>query len=194
MKNKLFTLCIALVGFAQAEIIQFTDIDGATGPLLENETSLQNVAIAEIDELEFASITTGDSTQFMNPNSGDFGINSSVSGEVSDRFDYGESITFSFNKAVIVSMLDFSKFTSGESFIFGSHTITYEDLTNKNSAYIESLSWEFAAEESITLSVGGAEQSISFDAITLTVVPEPASISLLIAGLLTATLLRRCRS
>ncbi|QHI68612.1 PEP-CTERM sorting domain-containing protein [Tichowtungia aerotolerans] len=160
-------------------------------------TNWTAVSVFEIPGLtvNFATALDG---QTLNSNSGDFGIDSSILGEVNDRFDYGEVALMSFNKDIRITKLDFSVLDDAETFNFiiglETNSVSYGDLSNQNSAYLEGISWEVAAGEVIRLEVSEGS-SISLDSLDLIVVPEPVVISLVgTGGLLLMVMRRRIRS
>ena len=129
----------------------------------------------------------------LNTTSTAFGINSGDAGDVTDRFDslFSESVTFSFNKDVSISQLDFTSFESGESFQFGSETITYSDLTNATTDIFDfSSPLLLAAHEQFTLSATSG--SIGIEAMDVVAVPEP-SVAVMLGFAGVVVLLRRKR-
>ncbi len=160
-----------------------------TGDYLDGiGTNWTDVSVAEISGLTVSMATLLDG-HTLNANKGDFGVKSGLIGEVDDRFDFGETVLMSFDQDILITKVDFSKFDDGEVFNFvigtGTNSIAWADLSNQSSDYLENLSWNVSAGEIIRLDVAGITDSLSLDAIDLTVVPEPATLALIgIGGLL----------
>jgi hypothetical protein len=180
------------VFFETGETTQTTTGDSLDGI----GTNWTAVSVVEISGLTVSMATLLDG-QTLNANKGDFGVKSGLTGEVDDRFDYGETVLMSFNKDIQITQIDFSDFDSGETFnfIIGSVTnsIAWADLDNQSSDYIENLTWNVFAGDIIRLEVAGVGDSLSMDSIDITVVPEPATMALIGIGGLLALIERRIR-
>jgi hypothetical protein len=180
---------------AGAATVVFTTDGTSTGDLLDGiGTNSTNISVVEIPGLSFNIATTVDGYT-LNANDGDFGVKSGLTGEVDDRFDFGETVLMSFDADIQITKIDFSNFDDGETFNFivGSVTnsIPWADLSNKTSDYLNGISWNISAGQIIRLEVAGAGDSLSMDSLDITVVPEPAPISMILSNGLVALLCRR---
>jgi len=185
MKKAVAILGITLAGLViptQASLIVFTTDGTSTGDYLDGIGAIPtSVDVVEIPGLTL-TIATATDGHTLNSNSGDFGVDSDVPGDVNDRFDFGEAVLMSFNKDVRINKIDFSNFDDGETFqcTIGTavHTIAYSDLDNKVSDYIENLKWDVSAGTTIRMEVTSAGDSLSMDQLDITVIPEPAAMGL----------------
>ena len=125
-------------------------------------------------------------------NSG-FGIDAPGSGDTTYALDINEALHVSFEPAVTITGLDFRNFDDGEAInvIIGTttNTIVWADLGNKTSDSITGLSWNVASGMTVSFEVVGATDIIAVDAVT--VIPEPATISMLGLGALGTLIVRR---
>lgn len=153
------------------------------------------VAVPEIFGLQMTihTIAGGGAGSDLNATTTAFGINSEGSVDHADRFDstFSESATFSFNKSVSIKQVDFTHFDAGESFQFGASTVVFSDLTDGTTDIMDfSAPIILAAHEQFTLSA--ISGSIGIEAMDITAVPEPSSVTLLgLAGVV--VLFRRRR-
>lgn len=188
-----FSARATTVLFETGETTQTTTGDSLDGI----GTNWTAVSVVEIPGLTVSMATLLDG-HTLNANKGDFGVKSGLLDEVDDRFDYGETVLMSFSQDIQITKIDFSDFDTGETFNFviGSITnsIAWADLDNQSSDYMENLSWDVLAGQIIRLEVAGLGDSLSMDAIDITVVPEPATIALIGLGGLLALVSRRLRS
>lgn len=198
--KRIFAILILTAGAlsAGAATVVLTTDGTSTGDSLDGiGTTPTAVSVVEIPGLTL-TFSTALEDHTLNANAGDFGVDSLFSGEVNDRFDHGETVFMSFDKDVGITKLDFSDFDSGETFnfIIGSVTnaVAHADLSNKTSDYIENFTWTVSAGETIRLEVDGVGDSLSLDSLDMTIIPEPATVGLLVLAGLMAGVIRRIRA
>lgn len=180
---------------SQAASVRLDNVGTSTGDNLD-EVSLvpTTVAVAEVPGLTLtvSAITGNGIGTDLNATTRSFGINSGDSGDDTDAFDatFNESVTFSFNQAVLISQLDLVTFEDLDVFEFGSTTINFSDLSNTvTDIYDFSSPLTLAANEQFILRASSGV--VGIEGIELTVVPEPSSIALLGLGGLALILRRR---
>jgi len=160
---------------SQAATIRLDNIGTSTGDNLDELSGpTTGIVVAEVPGLFIAvhNIAGSGSGTDLNATSVSLGINSGDSGDDTDGFDasFGESVTFSFDKAVSLTQLDFAGFESGEVFAVGLDSINFSDLTNGTTdIYDFSAPLIIAANTQIT--IGASSGVIGIEGMTLTVVP-----------------------
>ncbi|MCU0857198.1 MAG: PEP-CTERM sorting domain-containing protein [Pontiellaceae bacterium] len=161
----------------------YSYLDDQTGPL-----SYTNSGIAAT-----FSGTGGNMNRVSNNG---FGIDAPGSGDTTYLLDVNEALTVSFNQAVQITALDFRNFDDGESIrvIIGSvtNTVLWANLGNKTTDSIIIPSWDVPLGDTVRFEVGGETDAIAID--SFTVVPEPATVSMLGIGGLLALIIRRISS
>lgn len=188
-------VALSLSGHAAIILLDNTG-DPGTGDNLDGiSTTPVTNDVPEISGLQI--IITGilgtDTGAELNSTSTSLGINSDNDTDT-DQFEAAleQGFTFQFTKDVSISQLDFVTFDSGETVSFDGFTIGYDDLTNKTTDIYEfSSPLEISADTDITLQATAG--IIGIEAITLTVVPEPATLSMIGLGGMLALLVRRTR-
>jgi len=166
------------------------------GDNLDELSSSTTVSVPEISGLQITilSISGEGEGSKLNATGESFGINSGVSGDNTYRFEsaFHESVTFSFNKEVTITQLDLTHFDAAESFSFGGQNINFVDLTDDSTdIYDFSTPLVIAANTSITMSASSGE--IGIEAMNITAVPEPSSVSLVGLGVLAFAGVRKRR-
>lgn len=166
---------LALVSFsAYSEMVFFkgseTNIT-TTGNLLD-EVRDKGITtnVVEISGLVI-SARSGGSDQKINVTNYSLGITTDGTNDVTDAFEPGESMIFSFDKPIWINLIDFNRFESNETFnvlVGGNEVITigYNDLSNKHRGYFTT-NLLVDADIEITFSVGAGD--IGLDGIDLTV-------------------------
>lgn len=186
-----FWIAFAFSGNAAVILLKNAGATVTTGDSLDEMTTTPTTnSVVEISGLQIiiTDILSTDTGAKLNSLSTSFGVDSDNSGD-SDAFDatFGEGFTFQFDKDVSISQLDFTTFTTGEAVSFAGMSIG--DADAPSSVYDFSTPLRVSANTDITLRATAG--IVGIEAITLTVVPEPATMSLVgIAGLL-AMLARR---
>jgi len=185
MKLKQFAALLTALTFggnAMAATIDFSD--NSTGANLDGQTS-GTYTVNELPGLSITieSVTPG--TGVFNATGSQAGINSDVAGDGSDEFDVGETFSFSFSDPVSITEFDFAGITSAGSDSFtlsaGVFSVTLNSGNTSGSVYTPASAIELTAGDVITFdNISG--NGFGLDAITLTVIPEPASMALLAAG------------
>jgi hypothetical protein len=181
MKKVIVLLGVACAFFVQAEVTfdlyndtnLYSYLDDQPGPL-----SYTNNGIVAT----FTGIGG-----VMNRTTSGFGIDAPGSGDTTYLLDFGEALEIYFDQNIQITGLDFRNFSDGESIqiLIGSttNTIGYNDLDHKTSAYIENLTWDVQAFETVRFAVVGETDAIAIDSVT--VIPEPATLSMVgLTGLL----------
>ena len=164
---------------------------GGLGATLDGATS-GTYAVPEISGLTITVVSVSSnaaSGDALNSTATSFGINDGASGDDTDEFDAGvnEVATFSFNKDVTITLIDFVNFGSDDAFNFAGQAIAFSDLSSSD--YTFSTPLEISANTSFSLSATLGTAGIR--GIELTAVPEPSTALLGAFGML--ALLRRRR-
>lgn len=181
--------CLA-VNSGQAATLLLTGA-GGLGATLDGATS-GTFLVPEISGLTITVVSVSSnavSGNVLNSTAASFGINDGASGDDTDEFDasVNESVTFSFNKEVQITLVDFVNFGSGESFNFAGQSIASSDLSSSVYTFLTPLT--IAANTSFTLSATSG--TVGIEGIDLTVIPEPSAALFGAVGFL--ALLRRRR-
>ena len=191
MGKNLIVMLVMAVGFiGHAEIIRLDNTGNpGTGDNLDGmSTTPTTISVPEISGLEMTvtAILGTDTGIDLNSTSKSLGINSDNDSDT-DAFEaaFEQGFTFHFNKDVSISQLDFTTFSSGETISFAGITIVNGDLSNGTTdVYDFSTPLKVDANTDITLQATAG--TIGIEAMTLSVIPEPATMSLIgLAGLLT---------
>ena len=149
--------------------------------------------------ISIVNVTADGDGEVANATASSFGVNAAggitTSGDNADRFDgsLNEAITFSFNKAVLVSYLDFSNFTDGEVFQFGNTVITNTSLrSGQANEYDFAAPLLIGANSPFTLQATSGSIGLQRIELDLAAVPEPSAVAMCCVGLMiVATRLRR---
>ncbi len=198
MKIAVFWVCLWLpVSVCQADIIDFRS--AGVGASLDGKTS-GTFSVPGFSSLTISivNVTADGDGEVANATASSFGVNAAggitTSGDNADRFDsvLNEAITFSFNKAVLVSYLDFSNFTNGEVFQFGDTVITSGSLrAGQASEYDFVTPLLIGANSPFTLQATSGSIGLQRIELDLAAVPEPSAVAMCCLGLMiVATRLR----
>lgn len=142
-----------------------------------------------------ATITAN--TGVLNQASGNFGVNATGTGDVTDQFDgaiVSETITITFNSPVIFESVDISQFGAND---LGTLTLNGLTIVNLASGNVPAGNIVIPAGNTAVIAwtgdnLTGSGRGFSFDGFTVSLIPEPASLAILgVGGLL---LLRRARA
>ncbi|MGJ8655597.1 MAG: PEP-CTERM sorting domain-containing protein [Akkermansiaceae bacterium] len=197
MKNTItaITLTAILSSTSSAATVQLDNSSGGLGAALEaadfdfGDPEL-DLLVPEISGLTITvhGITTDGE---LNATATSLGINGSTDTDT-DVFEsaFNQSVTFSFDKTVSITQLDFTNFEATEVFVFGTETIIYDDLSNKSSDFYD-FTTPLVINANTQFTLEATSGSIGIEAMTFTVVPEPSSTALLGLGGLAYILRRR---
>ena len=195
---KQFLSCVVLTlafgGLANAQTsIDFTTAEAGTasttGDSLDNIDVFpaNNIDVAEDSGnlmLSIAGITgsTSTATTFLNSAGASFGIQSTNDfGTENTGFNGDESITISFNEAVVLQSVALTGLNSPTDLLsFGTDVdITQESAGDDDIFDFAGGGLVLAANEQIVISSGGGSSNLGISSITISAVPEPSSIALL---------------
>jgi hypothetical protein len=197
MKNVLLALIIGAALAANAELILFDNTGSpGTGDNLDGLSSVPTtINVPEISGLEMTitAILGSDTGAELNSTATSLGINSDNDSDT-DAFEsaLGQGFTFRFNQDVSITQLDFTNFESGETISFAGSTIAYGDLSNGTTdVYDFSTPLEISANTGITLLATSG--TIGIEAMTASVVPEPATMAMLAIGGVLSIVIRRVK-
>jgi len=195
MKKVLLALIVGMVFVANAEIIWFdTSGDPSTGDLLDGiDTGSTTINIPEITGLQMTitALLGTDAGAELNSTGTSLGINSDNDSDT-DAFEaaFGQGFTFRFNQAVSITQLDFTTFSAGETVSFAGVSIGNDDLSNGTTdIYDFSTPLEISADTEITLLATSG--TVGIEAMTASVIPEPATLAMFGIGGLMAMIVRR---
>lgn len=193
----LVVFCVfASPGYAGFVLLHNGGADSTTGDNLNGITAggaPSTVSVEEVPGLMLTVSSIGPSSGILTSSANSLGIDSSLD-SFADQFERvsAETMTFRFDKPVIVTELEFWDFDANEQFEFYTATIAFDDLGPGTGQYIFASPLEIPANNGISIGLDGAG-GIGLRSINLTAVPEPSAACLLsvFAGL--ATTLRRRR-
>lgn len=182
-------LSVLLVGGAGMCVADYMILEGVdsgtitTGDLLDGAGPLGvTVNVVEISDLVI-TVRSGSELMEINTTTTSFGINADGSTDVTDAFDSGEFLIFSFNKDIRINEVDFNLFDDvDEGFVIAVSgqepvVIGYSDLSNLKSD-LYSASIIVPANTDIQFSTA-SETAIGLDGMELEVIPEPATCTLI---------------
>ncbi len=188
-------LTLALTVAASAEVTY--DFTGKAG-VFDNETSV-DVSVSDGDTGNTTTMTVNAIGGELNSNAGDLGIDDDVEpASTSDKIDgTDEGITLSFDKDVELVVIDLgsvgSDATEGALLTIDAFDITLHTgvsgFNGTSDTYTPGSPIAISAGTPIQLTGSAATSSFDLEAITLNVIPEPASLALL--GLGGLALIRR---
>ncbi len=182
----------------EATIVTFTDAGYSTlttGDRLDDiGTNFTQVSVLEIQGLNL-SIATATAGHKLNANSNDFGITPDLNVELNSAFDVGEAALMFFDQDIQITKIEFSKFDNSETFNFTIGTakeeISWFDLSGEGNRFYNDIIWNVSAREIIRMEVAGDFDSISMNALDITVVPEPAIMAMFWIGGVIILIIRR---
>ena len=173
--------CLASIASAD---VTFTFADQAA--TFDSFTSV-DVTVTDVTSTLMTVAATGGT---LNSNSGDFGVDGSEAGEISDFIDgIAESITLTFSTEVIFNFIDLAgvgpatdTFDHASITIAGSQlnlTTGVDGFNGTTDVYTPSSPITLAIGESIILTGTSSTASFELEGINLTIVPEPGTYALL---------------
>ena len=202
MKRFIVLLVVSISVFsANAEIVVFSTGTDTTGNYLDNiAVSGLQTNVAEISGLNITSTfgAIGGTVSYLNATSTQLGINSDLAYEGTSYFDTDEWLGVSFDKDVKITRFKFANFTEGDSvqITWGSNILTLADADlNGNNEYV--VDWNVGASSVIRFDALGKSSPTSttggfgLEEMDITIIPEPATITMIGFGCVTALLYRR---
>lgn len=158
-----------------AQTIDFSNggTNSVTGDVLDEITEMGVTNnVVEIPGLNIAARAGGED-QKINTTGTSLGITVFGSGDDTDRFDPGESMTISFDKSVEITKIDFIGYASNSVFVVAitnqpDWNIGYNDLDNKTSQFITT-NIVVDAETEIDFYVGNTNSVIGLQSMAVTV-------------------------
>lgn len=154
----------------------------------------------EIDAIPGLSITTCTGVAGQSLYSGtSFGMSSAIDGQSDDKFDAGEVMYLVFHSDVRIDTLDFSSFDSTDTLYIkvGSYDNGFvpavEYVISGEQDLYDTGGWEIDASQygGLIQITAGDGSSVSLDAVELSVIPEPATLSLVGLFAFSALMIRR---
>ncbi len=194
-------MALLFVLSAQATLIEFGTDGISTGDNLDNvAVSGTEVAVAEISGLNLTATfgAAGGAVDYLNAVADRLGINSDLANQGTSYCDTGEWLAMSFDKEVNVTLFKFINFTEGDSvkITWNATVLTLVD-TDLDASNEYTVDWDVNPTDTIRFDAMGKNEPTStsggfgLEKMDMTVIPEPASVSLIGIGGLLALVIRR---